>query len=161
MSDSENYTAYTMPARVFLAFLLSVPNLLPAWILIKTYIELKNEPQGMEFMEYLGYGITLFVGWLLLSAAILLDDFILQHRFFKKVKLTGERSGARHAVHVICRVVCVSYIALYALGWIGEIGGFRLFPNGILMIFPLFLGVLPALRLVDFVLWLIERRKGK
>ena len=161
MPDNENNSPYTVPARVLLGAMLAFFNLLFVGFFAKTFFEYLSAPSGLDAMDYLGYALSLFVGLLMLSAAILLDDFILQHRFFKKVKLTGERSGARHAVNVICRVVCVSYIALYALGWIGEIGGFRLFPNGILMILPLFLGVVPALRLVDFVLWLAERRKGK
>ena len=146
-------------ARVAVIALVHVLAIAELWrILVRVLPSWRGAGDTSNNVAWVGPLIMSGIGVAIVSVLVLCDDFALQHRFF--ARCSGSVT-ARYVVNAICRAVCVVYailfIAAVCLGYVF----FGLFYLAAIHAVDVFLVVIPALRLVDFILWLVERRRGK
>ena len=124
--------------------------------LIQNVVALKNAPPGGSGADYLPYFIGTGAAFFLLEAAIVADDLLLWRGARRKA---NGKVSARRVLHVLCRVVCFAFIAAAAISPVaGEFHAIR-WVCGRVLLAPV--AVLPALRLAERILFLIERKRMK
>ena len=133
---------------------------LAVFLVIQNAVALKNAPSGGSGADYLPYFVGTGAAFFLLEAAIVADDLVLWRGARREA---NGKMSVRYVLNVLCRIVCFAFVPALALSFLpiegdapAALQAIR-WVSGRVLLAPVM--ILPALRLVDFVLWLAERRR--